>query len=253
MKEVDFSKILFRCSSLSKLMTEPKTKADKEAGLLSETTKSYLVDMYVAATYGRQKEFSNKYVEKGLMVEEDSITLYSRIKKEFFQKNEELIQNNFIKGTPDLFVGKSIKKANVIIDIKSSWDIFTYFATYTKDINKDYWWQLQGYMALTGASSARLAYCLLDTPEMLISDEKRKLMYKMGAVTNESPEYIEACKEIDFSMKYGDIPLEQRLNEFYIERDDEAIAKLYKKIDLAREFLINFKDELSISWQNQKN
>jgi hypothetical protein len=252
MKEVDFSKILFRCSSVSKLMIEPKTKADKEAGLLSESTKSYLVDVYVSAMYGRKKEFSNKYVEKGLMVEEDSITLYSRIKKEFFQKNEQLLQNNYLKGTPDLFVGKSIKKAQVIIDIKSSWDIFTYFATHTKNINRDYWWQLQGYMALTGASSARLAYCLLDTPDMLISDEKRKLMYKMGAVTNESPEYLEACKELDLSLKYEDIPLDHRLNEFYIERDDAAIESLYNKVELAREYLINFNDELITSWEKQK-
>jgi hypothetical protein len=248
----DFSKTLFRCSSLSKLMTEPKLKADKEAGLLSETAKSYLIDVYVYNVYGRRNDFTNKYVEKGLAIEEDSITLYSRIKKEFFKKNEKLIENDFIRGTPDLYVGKSIKNADIIIDIKSSWDIFTYFATHIKKINTDYWWQLQGYMALTQAKSARLAYCLLDTPDMLINDEKRMLMYKMGSLTTESPDYINACKEIDLAMKYEDIPLERRLNEFYIERDDEAINSLYEKIKKARVFLSNLHEELETVYEKQK-
>jgi hypothetical protein len=250
--KTDFSKTLFRCSSLSKLMTEPKLKADKEAGLLSETAKSYLIDVYVYTMYNRRNDFTNKYVQKGLAIEEDSITLYSRIKKEFFQKNEKLLKNDYIKGTPDLFKGKTIKNAEVIIDIKSSWDIFTYFGTYTKSMNKDYWWQLQGYMALTGAKSARLAYCLLNTPDMLISDEKRMMMYKMGALTNESPEYLKACKEIELAMKYDDIPLERRLNEFYIERDDEAITNLYSKINKARVFLTNFHNELEVVYDTQK-
>jgi hypothetical protein len=246
----DFSKVKFRCSSIGKLMTEPKTKTDKEAGILSETTQSYLVDIYVYEMFGRYSEFSNKYVQKGLMIEEDSITLYSRIKKEFFQKNEKLLENDFIRGTPDLYVGKNINKAEIIIDIKSSWDIFTFFRTFTKKLNKDYWWQLQGYMALTGATSARLAYCLLNTPEMLVNDEKRRLMYQMGCATTENPDYIKACEELDKSMKYDDISLERRLNEIYIERDDEAIDTIYKKVNSAREFLIKLHNEFELKYQD---
>ena len=218
-------------------MTEPKLKTDKEQGNLSETAKSYLLDVYVQQKYNRRNDFTNKYVQKGLMVEEDSITLYSRIKKSFFKKNEETLSNEFIKGTPDTFIGEDILSAETIIDVKSSWDIFTFFKTFTKDINSDYWWQLQGYMALTGATSSKLAYCLVNTPEMLINDEKRKLMYKMGAISDENVDYQNACDEMDFYMKYDDIPLKNRLNEFELDRDDEAIANIYKNVAKAREFI----------------
>ena len=238
MSELDVSKILFRCSSLGQLMTEPKSKQDKIEANLSETAKSYLIDVYVNYKSGRKNEFTNKYVEKGLMVEEDSITLYSRVKKKFFLKNSDMLSNDYIKGTPDIFDGSEIiTQAKTIIDIKSSWDIFSFFRTFTKPINKDYWWQLQGYMALTGATNSILAYCLVNTPDLLVNDEKRRLMYKMGAISEENEDFEKACKEIDFNTKYDDIPLKQRVNEFYIERDDDAIEKIYENVIKAREFI----------------
>lgn len=241
---MDFSKTLFRCSSIGHLMTEPKSKADKDAGNLSEGAKTHLVDVYVSAKYGRQTDIQNRYVNKGLMVEEDSITLYSRVKKTFFKKNEKHLANDFIKGTPDMFTGLEIEAADTIIDVKSSWDLFTFFRVHTKDINSLYWWQLQGYMALTGARSANLAYCLIDTPEMLINDEKRKLMYKMGCATEESSDFLKACEELDLSMKYADIPLNERVIEFVVERDNDAIETLYQKVTKARQYLNELENAL---------
>lgn len=229
---------LFRCSSLSKLMTNPKLKADIEAGNLSETTKTYLLEVYISEKYNRDKNVTSKYMEKGLLVEEDSITLYSRVMKKFFKKNESKLSNEFIKGTPDLYTGLEITEADLVIDIKSSWDIFSFFKVkFDNSINKDYWWQLQGYMALTGASKAKLVYCLVDTPDTLIEDEKRKLLYKMNAGTTENEDYIIACEELERSMRFSDIPMEDRVIEYSIDRDDKAIAQLYDRIERCRMYL----------------
>lgn len=244
---MNFSTTLFRCSALGYLMTDPKTKAAKEAGELSETTKTNLIDIYVSNKYGRQTDISNKYITKGLMVEEDSITLYSRVKKTFFKKNEKHLSNAFIKGTPDLFTGTEIESAETIIDIKSSWDIFTFFRNHTKGVSDLYYWQLQGYMALTGAKSAKLSFCLVDTPETLILDAKRKLMWQMNAGTEENEDYKIACEELDKAMIYSDIPMNERVMEFDIERDNEGIEKLYSKVVKARQFLNEIESSLNPS------
>lgn len=242
---MDFSKILFRASSVGHLMTDPKSKADKEAGNLSEGAKTHLVDCYVSAKYGRQTDISNKYIQKGLMVEEDSITLYSRVNKTFFKKNEEHLHNEYIQGTPDLYTGLEIREAETIIDVKSAWDAYTFFRVLTKGINDIYYWQMIAYMALTGARKAKLAYCLIDTPEVLIGDEKRKLMYKMGALTTESKEYLEACEVIDKAMRFGDIPMRERIIEFYIDRNDDDIQAMYRKIEKARTWLQTFEENIN--------
>jgi hypothetical protein len=218
-------------------MVEPRTKAAKDAGELSETTKTHLIDVFVQNKYGRQTDISNKYITKGLMVEEDSITLYSRVKKTFFKKNEKHLSNEFIKGTPDLFTGLQIEEAEMIIDIKSSWDIFTYFRNHSKGISDLYYWQLQGYMALTGAKSAKLAFCLVDTPETLILDAQRKLMWQMNAGTEENEDYKKACQELEVAMIFSDIPMTERVMEFDVKRDEAGINLLYEKVKKARKYL----------------
>jgi len=243
----------FRCSAIYQLMTDPKFKAAKDAGMLSETAKNYLIDLYVEEKYKREQDVFSKYMQKGLMVEEDAITLYSRVKKTFFRKNEERLENDYIKGTPDLYLGENINEAYEIIDIKSSWDVFTYFRNYTKDIPAAYYWQMQGYMWLTGAEVSRLAFCLVDTPEVMINDEKRKLMWKMGVTTDVDPGYIEAAEQLDRLMTYPDIPIEKRVCEFEIYRDQSNIDRIIEKVVKARDYLsyleyhINEKDKKMLS------
>lgn len=225
--------IKFRASAIGKLMIEPRSKSET----LSETTKTYLTEVYVQHKYGRKKDISNRYTIKGLQVEEDSITLYSRMQKNFFKKNDQRIENDFITGTPDLYMGESIQNADLVIDIKSSWDIFTFFNASQDSLNKAYYWQLQAYMALTGAKYARLVYCLVDTPFALIADEKRKLMWKMNAISEDDKDYQSACDEIERNMTYSDIPMSERFHEIGIERNDADIERIYNRVHQCREYI----------------
>lgn len=262
-KKINVDEILFRCSSLGYIMQElvggglteaqektyndlnTRTKAltAKQQETLQElfakknappelpkTTKTHLIDKFVSVKYGRETEIVSKYTTKGLMVEEDSLTLYSRFLGRYLTKNEETLNNEFIAGTPDV-----IKEH--IIDIKSSWDIFTFFRTSGKDVNRMYYWQMQGYMALTGAGSATLAYCLTDTPDVLINDEKRKLLWKGGFTSELSPEYLEACEKIEKLLKYEDIPIQEKVIEIEVKRNNEDIQRIYDRVKMCREYM----------------
>jgi hypothetical protein len=220
------NKILFRASAIGKLMVDPRNKSET----LSETTKTYLSEVFINYSYGRKKDIQNRYTTKGLMVEEDSLTLYSRFKKEIFMKNEERFFNDFICGTPDLV------EKNEVIDIKSSYDIFTFFKS-KEDINKSYYWQLQAYMCLTGKKTSTLAYCLINTPDCLIQDEKRRLGFKMNIIDDVNKDYVEACIEIDRLMIYDDLPLEEKVHEVTIERNDKDIERMYERVEQCRKYM----------------
>jgi len=114
----------FRCSGLGNLMVEPKLKSET----LSETTKTYLREKYIFEKYKRSKFVESKYMTKGTEVEEESLTLLSIVTRKLYNKNEKLLWNDWIIGTPDTYEGDTIENAITIIDIKSSWDIFTFFA-----------------------------------------------------------------------------------------------------------------------------
>lgn len=230
---MSFDSYKFHPSSLGLIMTESRTK---EA--IGETAKAHLLQCWIEETYGRRKDISNKYIEKGIAQEEESITLYSLVTKKFHKKNTETISNDFFVGTPDLYDGASVMEAELIIDIKTSWDIFTFFQVLQKPVNKNYYWQLQAYMDLTGASRAKLVYCLVDTPINLIEDEKRKLAWAMNVIDPEaSPEYQTKCQQIEKNMMFGDIPKQDRYIAFEFERNQADIDKAHERVLECRDFL----------------
>jgi hypothetical protein len=241
-------------------MTEPKLKADKEAGLLSEGAKTHVIDVMVSEKYQRREEVYSKFLEKGNEVEEDSITFLSLQKRAFYLKNETRLENDWIKGTPDLFVGEVIERATQIIDIKSSWDVFTFHRSMFKGLNQTYYWQMQGYMWLTGAESATISYCLVNATPDLITDEKYRCAraYRVS-IDDQSPEFIKACQMIERNMIYDlpafqktypaynlhsdvtnwdyDIKSSERLFEVVVPRNNEDIERIKTKVEAAWLFI----------------
>lgn len=222
-----FENYLFRCSRLGDLMTEARAKKD----LLSQTTISYLNEIFITETTGREKDIMNKYMMKGLMAEEDSITLLANVTEKFYIKNKEKFSNAHVCGTPDII-------ENVVIDIKTSWDLWTFGKA---EVTKDYYWQLQGYMWLTGRKKALLYYCLVDAPEQLISDELRKLSWKMFMIDPIDPLYQEAEEKLKKNMIFDDIVPEHRVKCFEIDFNEKDIEKLKSRIEECREYLCNKK------------
>lgn len=206
--------ILFRCSQLGKLMTEPRNKTEK----LSETAKSLCFELFIEHKYGRRKQVTSKYIEKGIAVEEAGITSYNihlvqtTGQRVVLQKNTERRSNDYITGEPDIITPQ-------LADVKSSWDIFTFMDAKYGKLNKDYFWQLQGYMMLFGHEEADLVYTLQNTPDEIIERETR---YRI-------------CQENEF--KFDDMPFEDRIFLINVKRDDEALQAIKEKVIFAREFI----------------
>lgn len=292
----DFSQHLFRCSQLGKLMVgvkpnltdnQLKTLCDLEAKMkgkglterqietygdllskknqkpeLSAGVKTHLADIHKGAIFGRSKDVTNKYLTKGVQVEEKSITLYSNVCNKLFMKNEKHFSNAFIKGTPDNIQGK-------IRDIKSSWDFSTFPMHKSEVPTADYEWQVQGYMELTGLEEAELIYCLIDTPIKIVEDELRRMDWKhnifdiSGEVRNDCRDLVveivsnliytregltEFCHQsTSISEKwftdFHEVPDELRVKVFKFGRDQNMIDSLYDQIIKCREYL----NELTLS------
>lgn len=222
MRLANFDNHLFRCSSLGKLMTNPRNKKD----VLSATAKSYLQDLHKEVLFGKSTEIQSKYLDKGIQVEDESIAMYNRVTGDAAKKNEKHYANTYICGTPDIVDSK-------LIDIKSSWDFKTFPMHEESLPNKDYYWQLQGYMELTRKTESWIMYCLVDTPTQIIQDEIRRQGWKLGMI--EVPMDLEA--EIYDRLQYADIPEELRVKKFHIEYNDEDVQRLYERIEICREYL----------------
>jgi len=228
---MNWNKTLIRASSVGYLMTEPVTKADKEAGLLSKTAQKHLIEVYIAEKYGRKRDIQTKQMKKGVEAEQDSIDLLSMYFKLPFSKNEERFKNDFITGLPDIING------DTIIDIKSSYDLWTFLGNIPEKLDNLYYWQMQSYMWLTGTKNATIAYCLVNTPESIIQQEKYYLLKKMDVISEESPEFIKEAMKIEFNMTFDDISINERILTFNISRSEDDILRIENKVLKARTFL----------------
>ena len=230
---LDFSKTLIRSSSVGYLMTEPQSKADKEAGLLSKTAQRHLLEVYIAEKYGRKKDIQTKQMKKGVEVEDESIELLNEYLSKDYVKNTQRFSNEFITGLPDIVA----LNPNTVVDIKSSYDLWTFLGNLPDKLDNLYYWQLQSYMWLTGSEKAYIAYCLVNTPFGIIEQEKRYLLNKMDVVSEESPEYIQEATRLEFNMTFDDISINERVLIFPVERSEDDILRIQYKVEKAREYL----------------
>jgi len=215
--------MIVRCSSLGKLMTEPRSKSE----VLSQTAKSYIEDLFNELEFGYRKEFSSRYTDKGLEMEDDAIQFASeQFDWDFVVKNTERFTNDYITGEPD------INTDSLLADIKCSWSLDTY-PMFEADLkNKDYYWQLQGYMWLTGKTEAELVYCLMNTPLQIVEDEVRRAHWKAGLIDED----IDLRHEVQTKHNYDNIPSKLRVKRYIVERDEKAIEKIIEKVEIAREY-----------------
>lgn len=202
--------------------------------------KTYLTALYADVKYGKwnpTKDIGNKYTSKGKEAEESSIDLISRLDKVFYQKNQLTMENDWLRGTPDVIVGDDPYNAEKIIDVKSPWDCETFFSNLNNDLVPQYEFQMQGYMALTNAPVAEVHFCLVDIPGYLWEKERKRLFDRMEVVTEEDPDYKMAEIQLFRNLTFGDMPLEERRVKFTVERDDELIQKIYRQVEKCRPYL----------------
>lgn len=203
---------------------------------LSVGAKSFIEEKHKEVLFGKSKDITNKYLSKGIEVEEFSITLYSEVTKKLYLKNKETFKNDFLIGTPDNVQGK-------IRDIKSSWDFTTFPIHETEIPNQLYYWQLQAYMDLTNLNESELIYCLVDTPLQIIEDEKRRVSWKLGYI--DLPDDL--SEEIENNLTYSKIPKELRVKIFKVEKSESDIQLMHDVIKMARTYM----DELSLNIANR--
>jgi len=212
-----------RCSQIGKIMTNPR----KGGEVLSQTAKSYVEEIVLKEKYGIRKEFSSRYTDKGNEVEDLSIALVNEVLNyKFIYKNDEHFNNEWLTGTPD------VNTDEVLIDVKSSWDASTFPFFETELPNKDYFYQLQGYMWLTGKTESVLAYCLIDTPLEMVEDEVRRAHWKLHLID----ENTELRKEIESKHKFSHIPNNRRVKYWFVQRDEQVIEAIKERVELCREY-----------------
>lgn len=191
-----------RASAAGHLMTNPKNKSDK----LSKTTISYLEEWRKQAIYRLKKDLATKEISKGITKEDEAIDkCIEWLDLPFAIKNTERFFDDYFEGEPDLLL------TDTVIDIKNSWDCWT-FPLFDSEIpTPAYEYQVQVYMHLTGRKKSKVVYMLLNTP-----------------ATFNQPEII-----------YDNVDKKYRFKVFDFAYDETIINTLKQRVIDCREYVTN--------------
>jgi len=193
-----------RCSAIGKIMSNAKTK-----GELSQTCKTYLHEWYA----NEQEEIRSKYLDKGNIVENELIDFMAvKLGLGMAQKNLETKESEYMIGTCD------VESDILIVDVKAAWNKKTLYDAALSEIDKDYEWQLRGYMALWDKQIGVVFHGLMDTPA--------------------------ECMWNDEEVIYSNLPDDERWLAYKVDRDQELEQAIIDKVIQCRVYLEEYKNKL---------
>lgn len=164
-------KARFTASQIYKLFTEPSTKADKEAGLLSKTAKDYIIEVAIEQLTGYRKEISGVALDHGNQFEQEAFNAF----KELTGLDFDFTGNVFYPlgensgASPDGVEYDGLDVVSVA-DVKCPWSPISFYNqkmmmnsdSKYQGVPVEYFYQVQLQMLSTGANKAYLVRYLAD-------------------------------------------------------------------------------------------
>jgi hypothetical protein len=162
-------------SSIGSLMTSPTNKKD----ILSKGAITYIKTKAKENFYGYRSEINSKYIQKGLMQEQDSIDLVNTVRFEAYEKNTVRMVDEYMTGEADIVTD------NLIIDVKTSWSLETFPVMAEDGYDTIYEWQLRAYMRLYDRPKAELIYCMVTTSNELLNEWENLDIHRVDHIAPE--------------------------------------------------------------------
>ena len=190
-------------SSIGSLMTSPKSKSE----ILSAGAKTYIKTKAKEDFYGYRSEINSKYIQKGLMQEQDSIDLLNTVRFEAYIKNDVRMVDKYMTGEADIVTD------DLIIDVKTSWSLETFPALAEEGYESKYEWQLRAYCMLYDKPKAELIYCMVTTSNELLNEWENLAIHRVDHIAPE-----------------------KRITVLSFERDQDKEKDMIEKLSAATEY-----------------
>lgn len=208
--------IQFRASGVGRLMAYP------EKDTLSDGALTHVYEMASQILLNWKPALDTFEIEKGRVVEDQTIALYNQVSGNFYVKNQD-------RKTTDLFAGEcdiNEESEDLILDIKSSYSKKTFPLLLKEGDKKLYEWQLDNYMHLWDRNKSGLVFGLVDTPSHLIKKQDPEDWHIVGHI----------------------LP-ELRITTMFKSRDAVREKQMINKTRVAQSVLCEILDKRGFKWE----
>lgn len=245
-----------------------KSLQRKESGEdeLSSGIITHLDDVFRAVFWRRRRHVSNKYLEKGLLSEQQILDLASKADNEFYIKNSERYSTEYLEGEWDNFYKK-------IRDVKANYDLKTFDEA---DLSSLYEWQIKGYsimakeiFKLDHLPDGELIYGLTNNPEHHIKNEITRQFYAHGNPNDDDEKWIQVKRQTERNMIFDidmfkkdypyyhfeneildfDIPDVFRLKKFDVFTSQDDFENIKRRVLMCRIYLTQKEISVMEKWK----
>ena len=222
------------------------SKRDSTEIVLSVGCKFYLKKYWGSIRNGKYVQLRTDFVSAltiGKACEPDAVKMVSEYLNIPLLKYKKVIENDFMNGSVDAIDAKSIGKAKVIHEIKTTCSQKQFTSQINRPLSQNQLYQMQGYLFLTGKEYGDMHFCLCPHPQSVI-DEQKEIWYRSFEDANIPINERDArWEKIKYRLTYSHIPLNEKVLSYRIYRDDDLIKRIYKTVIACREWLYNFDKE----------
>ena len=235
--------------------TKALQRKEKGEDELPSGAKTHLDDVFRSQFWKRRRNLSNKYLEKGLLTEQDILDLASKADNDFYIKNDEHYSDGYIQGSWDNYSKK-------VRDTKSNYDLKTFEEA---ELSNLYKWQINGYSVMIKHKEnldyypeGELIYGLVNNPHHFIQNERTRQYYANGNPSDDDENWQEIIKQIERNMIFDrdlflrdypfyefenkvwtyDIPAQFRLKKFEIITTEDDDFNIKRRVLMSRKYLM---------------
>lgn len=151
----------FTGSEIHKLMSDPRSKADKDAGRLSDGAMTYIFQVLAEKTTGITPEITTASMQWGIDHEDEAKRLYESLYGESIAESDFVSWGEYGGGSTDGEIG-----TDGIAEVKCPYTSGTHLSNLAfaagnpdmiafKDEYKEYYWQIQNNLMVTGRAFCR--------------------------------------------------------------------------------------------------
>lgn len=221
---------------------------------LSDSCKSYLRGLYLNHKYGSRYSFINNGSQnitpmvRGIKQEDWAVKMLSEFRDRKYFRHKGRIRNEYLIGSADVFDNKDISKAKRVIEIKTKGTIADFNKRVGTDLEENHRLQVQGYLSLTDKELGEIVYCLVPPPESVIQEQK-ELFYNLDK-NKKDINVDKKWNEIENNIRFNDIPLNEKIISYKVERDNKLIEQIHERVEVCRDWILDF-EKYHIDWLNQ--
>lgn len=213
---------------------------------LSDTTTSELAKIYAFERYGKSKlskgNDSPASLEKGTLAEPVAIKMLSDHDGIRYVKNEELFDNKWLKGIPDVIIKNTKGKVQKIIEVKISFDMPSFLCSIMRKEDTDNLLETMGYMDILNCENAEIVHCLVDMPHSMIVREETRMMELYEDFGLDKELAIQRFGQRKNSMVFPEFTIAQKIFRRPVTLNKLTMKDVKRRVTRARSFIQEMND-----------